>query len=326
MGLAYPKFVDSTGAATGGSGGSGSGSGSSNPWRDWTEIDIHDSSLWQRRDPATGPSQNATISSSGGVLTYDQPNTGAKQIQPGTIKGTLYIAKAHLKPYEESGIAEPSGVGANEIYPEQFSIKVELLLDDKPITGPVGSESSFGYGQYGQIGVGLVHYGSDQSNAPAMPNASTEWAMARVYKNLTADPEANTQASLYKAGYMTGGNQASTTGATWKCQYSPNRDQDHDAIIFQATFGAASRNSVDRCFVHGGSYATTNPRARFLGSSVGTNGNDATAFTGADDRFVHIAIAFCAFNNTSGSIYQLRAKRLRYLIQPLSHREDFTAE
>lgn len=322
MGIGRPKSVDSQGAERGG----GGGGGSTNPYRDWTTIDIHDSSLWQRQDPATGPSQLATISSSGGVLTYDQPNTGAKQIQPGTIKGTMYIAKAHLKPYEECGLAEPSGVSANEVYPEQFSIKVELLCDNLPITGPVGNESGFQYGQYGQIGVGLVHYASDQSNAPAMPGASDGFAMARVYKNANSNPEASTSAGVYKAGYMTGGNQASTTGATWKCQYSPTRDVDHDAIIFQATFGATSRNSVDRCFVHGGSYATTNPRARFLGSSVGTNGNNATAFTGADDRYVHIAIAFCAFNNTSGSIYQLRVRSLRYLIQPIANREDFTAE
>ena len=324
MGLAYPKFVDSTGAATGGSG--GSESGSSNEFRDWTEIDISDSSLWQRRDPATGPAQLGTITSSGGVTTYSLSTTGAKHIQPGTIKGTFYIAKAHLKPYEECGLAEPSGVGANEIYPEQFSIKVEVLLDDIPITGPTGSESSFGYGQYGQILAGLAHYSSDQSNAPAMPGASDGFVMARVYKNLTSDPTASTSTSLYKAGYVTGNAQSSTVGATWKCQYSPRRDADHNALIFQATFGATSRSSVDRVWVNGGSYSTTNPRARFLGPSNGTNGGNSNAFTGASDRFVHIALGFCAFNNTSGSIFSLRVKRVRYLIQPLSNREDFTAE
>ena len=299
--------------------------GGGDPYRDWTEIDIHDSSLWQRRDPATGPSQNATISSSSGVLTYNQPGTGAKQIQPGTIKGTFYIAKAHLKPYEECGFAEPSGVGANEVYPEQFVIKVELLLDDLPITGPVGDTTGGQYGQYGQIAVGLVHYSSDQSSSPAMPNASNEFLLARVYKNGNDDPEADDTAAEFKSGYMTGGNQASTTGARWKCQPSGG-DTRHDALIFQATFGAASRNSVDRCFVNGGSYSTTNPRARSLMPTTGTAGNDATAFTGADDRYVHIAIAFCAFNNTSGAVFQLRAKRCRYLIQPVRNREDFTAE
>lgn len=304
----------------------GGGGGGGNPYRGWTELDIHDASLWQRVDQPTGPARLGTISTDGTVLTYNNSNTGAKQMQPGTLKGTLYIAKAHLKPYEECGLAEPSGVTPNHVYPEQFSIKVELLCDDIPITGPVGSESTFGYGQYGQIAVGFVHYGSDQSGTPVMPNATTEWAMARVYKNQNADPTATTSGGLYKSGYMTGGNQASTTGATWKCQYSPQRDVDHNAIVFQATFGATSRNSVDRCFIHGGSYSTTNPRARFLGSAVGTNGNDATAFTGADDRYVHIAIGFCAFNNTSGSVFSLKVRRLRYLIQPLSNREDFTAE
>jgi hypothetical protein len=304
----------------------GGGGGGGNPYREWTEIDIHDASLWQRQDPATGPAQLGTISTDGTVLTYSNSTTGSKHIQPGTIKGTFYIAKAHLKPYEECGLAEPSGVTPNQLYPEQFSVKVELLCDDIPITGPTGSESSFGYGQYGQIAVGFAHYASDQGGTPAMPGASDGFAMARVYKNLTANPEANTQASLYKSGYMTGGNQASITGATWKCQFTPRRDVDHNAIVFQATFGATSRNSVDRCFVHGGSYATTNPRARFLGSAVGTNGNNATQFTGANNRFIHIAIGFCAFNNTTGSIYSLRVRRVRYLIQPIKSREDFTAE
>ena len=304
---------------------SSGGAASSNPYREWTTIDIHDSSLWQRRDPATGPAQLGTITSAGGVLTYSNSTSGAKHIQPGTIKGTFYIAKAHLKPYEECGFAEPAGVSDNEIYPEQFVIKVELLLDDLPITGPTGDTTAFGYGQYGQIAVGLVHYASDQSGAPAMPNASNEFALARVYKNGNDNPEVDDTAAEFKSGYMTGGNQASITGARWKCQPTGG-DTRHDALIFQATFGAASRNTVDRCFVNGGSYSTTNPRARALMPVTGTNGNDATAFSGADDRYVHIAIAFCAFNNTSGSVYSLRAKRCRYLIQPVRNREDFTAE
>jgi len=326
MGIARPKFVDNKGAERGGGGGGG---GSTNPYRDWTTIDIHDSSLWQRRDATTNSAASSgTITSAGGVLTYSNSTTGKKHISPGAIKGTFYIAKAHLKPYEECGLAEPSGVGSNEIYPEQFSIKVELLLDDVPITGPTGSESdpTNYYGRNGQVLVGLVHYASDQSNAPAMPDASSGFVMARMYKNKVNDPSSTTDTLLYKSGYLTGAAQASSGGATWKCQFNPTRDVDHDALVFQATFGATSRTSVDRVFVNGGSYATTNPRSRFLGPAMGNNGGSANEFTGADDRFVHIAIGFCAFDSDQARVFSVRCKRLRYLIQPISNREDFTAE
>lgn len=305
------------------------GGGGGNPFRDWTEIDIHDSSLWQRRDATVNSAASSgTIVSGGGVTVYSNSASGKKHIQPGTIKGTFYIAKAHLKPYEECGLAEPTGVGANEIYPEQFSIKVELLLDDIPITGPTGSESdpTNHYGRNGQVLVGLVHYASDQSNAPAMPDQNSGFVMARMYKNKVNDPTSTTDTLLYKSGYVTGAAQASTGGATFKCQYSPVRDVDHNAIVFQATFGACSRSATDRVYVNGGSYSTTNPRSRFTGPNFGNNGGTANEFTGVDDRYVHVAVGFCAFDSDQARVFSIRVKRVRYLIQPISNREAFTTE
>ena len=159
-----------------------------------------------------------------------------------------------------------------------------------------------------------------------MPNASTEFVTARCFKNQNVDPTTTTSANLYKSGNLSGNNQSGATGATWKCQFSPRRDIDHNCLIFQATFGATSRNSADRAFIGGGSYSTTNPRARFLGPSSGSNAGNAHKFTGADDRYVHIAIGFCAFDNNSTRVYSIRCKSLRYLIQPISNREAFTAE
>lgn len=299
--------------------------GGGNPYRDWTEIDIHDSSLWQRRDPATGPAQLGSINTSNGVLTYSVATNGAKQIQPGTIKGTFYIAKAHLKPYEECGLAEPTGVGANHVYPEQFSIKVELLFDTIPITGPTGAETTQQYGQKGQVLVGLVHYSSDQSSSPAMPDATNGFAMARMYKNANNNPETNDTTTCFKSGHVTGNAQSSTTGARWKCQPTGG-DTRHDALVFQATFGPTSRNSSERLWVAGGSYSTTNPRARHIGPASGSNAGGSHAFSGASDRYVHVAVAFCGFDNTSGLHFSAKVKRLRYLIQPLSNREAFTSE
>tara|TARA_A100001515_G_scaffold35499_1_gene27675 strand:+ start:6881 stop:7861 length:981 start_codon:yes stop_codon:yes gene_type:complete len=326
MGIARPKSVDSKGVERGGGGGGG---GATDPYRDWTTIDIHDASLWQRRDATVNSAAaSGTITSSGGVTTYSNSATGKKHIQPGAIKGTFYIAKAHLKPYEECGLAEPTGVGANEIYPEQFSIKVELLLDDIPITGPTGSESdpTNHYGRNGQVLVGLVHYASDQNNAPAMPDQNSGFVMARMYKNKVNDPTSTTDTLLYKSGYVTGAAQASVGGATFKCQFNPTRDVDHNAIVLQATFGATSRSSADRVFINGGSYSTTNPRSRFTGPAMGNNGGTANEFTGADNRFVHIAVGFCAFDSDQARVFSIRVKRVRYVIQPISNREDFTAE
>jgi len=304
----------------------GGGGGGGNPYRDWTTVDIHDSSLWQRRDGAGGG--DGTLSSAGGILTYNAANavSGGRQIGTGTNRGTFYILKTHLKPYEECGLAEPSGVGANEIYPEQFSIKVELLMDDLPITGPVGNESDNSYGQNGQVYVGFCHYASDQGGAPALPHHNQEFVFGRCYKNNADDPTGTTSANLYRSGYLSGNAQSSATGATWKCQFSPRRTVDHNCVIFQATFGPTSRNSSDRCWISGGSYSTTNPRARFLGPSQGSNSGSSHQFSGANDRYVHIAIAFGAQTNANGNIFSVRCKSLRYLIQPLSNREAFSPE
>lgn len=330
MGIARPKAVDSKGADRISD---GSGSGSSNPFRDWTEINIHDSSLWQRQD-GTGQSvaSSGTITTDGTTLVYNMETSGKKHIQPGITNGTFYIAKAHLKPYEESGLAEPSGVGANQIWPEQFSIKVEVLLDDLPIVGPSSDTrlpfegSVYRYGVGGQLSVGFVHYASDQGGSPALPGSTDGFVMARMHKHRSGDPSSSTAIDMYKVGYLTGNAQASTGGATFKCQFSPRRAVDHDALIFEGNFGAVSRTNLDRVWVNGGSYSTTNPRARFSGPGTGLSGGSSNAFTGVNDRYVHIALAFSAFDSSNGRIFSCRIRRVRYLIQPISNREAFTTE
>jgi hypothetical protein len=300
----------------------GGGGGGGNPYRDWTEIDIHDSSLWQRTDEiGTGVGSSGTISTDGTTFVYNMEASGKKHIQPGITKGTFYIAKAHLKPYEECGLAEPSGVSANEYYPEQFSIKVEVLFDDIPIIGPVSNpaapiESSVSrYGVKGQVLAGFVSYASDQGGTPGQPSVTDGFC-----------PEASTQTDMYKSGYMTGNAQSSVGGATWKCQFTPRRDADHNALIFQGGFGAVSRTNLDRVWVNGGSYSTTNPRARFLGPGTGLSGGSSNELTGVDNKYIHIALGFCAFDSLSGNVFQIRIRRVRYCIQPIANREDFTAE
>ena len=314
-------------------GGGGGGGGGGNPYRDWTEIDIHDASLWQRQD-GTGNAvgSSGTLTTDGTTLVYNMETSGKKHISPGIIKGTFYIAKAHLKPYEESGLAEPTGVGANQVWPEQFSIKVELLLDDLPIVGPVSDPSHpfeggvLRYGVGGQISVGFVHYASDQGGTPGLPGITDGFVMARMHKHRSGNPSSSTAIDMYKVGYLTGNAQTSTGGATFKCQFTPRRTVDHDALIFEGNFGAVSRTNLDRVWVNGGSYSTTNPRARFSGPGTGLSGGTSNAFTGVNDRYVHIAIGFSAYDSANGRVFQCRVKRVRYLIQPIANREAFTAE
>lgn len=298
------------------------GGGSSQNYRNWTELDIHDSSLWQRQNTRVA-AQNAGLTSDGTVLTYNHETLTNLDIRPGFMLGTLYIAKQHLKPYEECGFAEPSGVGANQFYPEQFSLKVEVLVDTIPITGPASDVSLNGYGQKMMLGVGVVHYGSDQSGSPGA-TGTNQWVFARLHKHLGTNPD-NTEdgTNLYKVGYTSWTGQATTGGARWKCQPSGG-DTRHDALVFQATFGAHSRNSSEHLWTQGGSYSTTNPRARSLMSGNG-NQSASTKFGGASDRYVHIALAFGTFDNTN-TRGQIKVRRVRYALQPIANREDFTAE
>ncbi len=301
----------------------GGGGGGGNPYRDWTEIDIHDSSLWQRQNGPRAAAAAATLTSDGSVLTYNHEVLTNIDIRPGVMLGTMYIAKAHLKPYEECGFAEPSGVGANQFYPEQFSLKVEVLVDTIPITGPTSDVSLNGYGQKMMLGVGLVHYATDQSSAPALPGTN-QWVFARLHKHLGTNPDNSEDGTnLYKVGYMSWTAQGNTGGARWKCQPSGG-DTRHDALVFQATFGPHSRNSSEHLWTQGGSYSTTNPRARSLMSGNG-NQSDSTQFGGSSDRYVHIALAFGTFDNTNCR-GQIRVRRVRYALQPIVNREDFTAE
>jgi hypothetical protein len=173
---------------------------------------------------------------------------------------------------------------------------------------------------------GFVHYASDQGSAPALPDVTNGFCMARCHKHRSGDPTASTAVDMYKSGYMTGNAQAAVGGATWKCQFNPRRDADHNALIFEGNFGAVSRTNLDRVWVNGGSYSTTNPRARFLGPGTGLSGLGSNAFSGVSDRYIHIALGFCAFSSTSGNVFQVRVKRVRYLIQPIANREAFTAE
>jgi hypothetical protein len=56
------------------------------------------------------------------------------------------------------------------------------------------------------------------------------------------------------------------------------------------------------------------------------SGGSSNELTGVDNKFIHIALGFCAFDSLNGNVFQIRIKRVRYLIQPIANREDFTAE
>ena len=318
MGIARPKAVDSKGADRISDGGGG---GSSDPFRDWTELPL-DLSNWQIQNGLGATAKSATVTKDGAIVVYNCPTspTSSTQISPGTARGAFMIYKQHLDPWTECGLTLPSGVSSHQFWPDVFSLTVEVQFDTIPITGPVGSESSNQYGRHIQCGGGVVSYSSDQSGTPALPNASSGFAMFRVYKNGAGNPDnSDDSTNLYKSGYLTGNATGTVTGARWACQPTGGSTR-HDAGVFQASFGPVGLNSANRLLVQGGSYATTNPRIRALQSGTGQTGT-STAFSGADDKYIHIALSFGAQNNTGGNGGQIRIKRVRYLLQCLQNRE-----
>jgi|TARA_R100000482_G_scaffold39091_1_gene13391 hypothetical protein len=323
MGVAKPVVISSRGEKRNAD--QGGGGGSSNAWRDFTSLDITNLSLWEVRHGLGSTAKSATVSLDGDVLVWNCPTspTSSTEIKPGTARGTFLIFKQHLNPWTECGLSLPSGVSANEFYPDVFNLTVEVETDTIPINGPLGSLTGNQYGRHMQIGAGVVSYSSDQSGSPALPDASSGFAMARMFKNLGTNPDNSEDGTnLYKSGYLTGNATGTVTGARWKCQPTGG-DTRHDSLIFQASFGPVGLNSANRLLVQGGSYSKTNPRVRALQSGTGQTGT-ATAFSGADNKFIHIAISFGAQNNTGGNGGSCRIKSVRYLLQPLQNREELT--
>ena len=319
MPIASPKVIDSEGTEKD----SGGGGADTNSWRGWTELSL-DPSDWTVIHGTGTSGKSATVAKVGSFMQFDCPLSPAASIEisQGDVKGTFLIAPIHLKPWEECGIQKPSGVADHDFYPEAFSLKIEMELESPHITGPSGG-SGGSYGRYCQAMVGLVHYASDQSGSPVLPTANG-YTFAKVYKKGSGNPDnSDDTTNLFSSGYVSWNGAGQAQGARWTGQPSAGA-AGHNAIVFQAGIGANSIDSTNRVFTAGGSYSTGNAYARSIQSgSVIQQTSDI--FSGLSDRYIHIAIAFGAFNSQTGLGCQIKVKKIRYLLQPLSNREAMTA-
>ena len=319
MPIASPKVIDSEGTEKD----SGGGQAATNSWRDWTELSLNPSD-WTVIHGTGTAGKSATVAKVGDFLQFDCPLSpnASIEISQTDVKGTFLIAPIHLKPWNECGIQKPSGVDDHDFYPEAFSLKVEMELESPHITGP-GGGSTGSYGRYCQAMVGLVHYASDQSGSPVLPTANG-YTFAKVYKKGTGNPDNdNDDNNLFSSGFVSWNSAGQAQGARWTGQPSAGA-AGHNAIVFQAGIGANSIDSTNRVFTAGGSYATGNAYARSVQSgSVIQQTSDI--FSGLSDRYIHIAVAFGAFNSQIGLGCQIKVKKIRSLLQPLSNREAMTA-
>ena len=288
-------------------------------FRDWTTMSL-DLADWKTSHGPGSTDKSAALTKDGDIIQWNCENSASSSIQisGGTVRGTFLIAKLHLKPWTECGLTRPSGVDEHEFYPDTFNLTIEVQTDTIPITGPTSDATENNYGRLCSLQAGIVHYTSDQSSDPAHP--TTNYAMGRVHKFGSGNPDNDDDnTNLYKSGYVTGNGNGSVIGARWACQPTGGNAR-HDALVFQASFGAVGLNSSNHVIVQGGSYATTNPRVRTLQSGTAQTGS-ATAFSGASDQYVHIALGFGGFNTTGTLSGRIRVKRIRYLLQPINNRE-----
>lgn len=294
--------------------------GGGDAFRDWTTMSL-DLDDWKVSHGLGSAAKSAAVTKDGDIIQWNCEHSATSSIQnsPGTCRGTYLISKLHLKPWTECGLTRPAGVDEHEFYPDVFHLTIEVQTDTIPITGPTSDVTGNQYGRHCELAAGIVHYTSDQSSDPAHPTG-TNFAMGRVFKNLATNPD-NTEdgTNLYKSGYVTGNASGSVVGARWKCQPSGG-DTRHDCVVFQASFGPVGLDSSNRLIVQGGSYSTTNPRVRTLQSGTAHSGT-ATAYSGHDDQYVHIALGFGAHNNTGSLAARIRVKRIRYILQAINNRE-----
>jgi len=296
------------------------GGGGANPWREWTDIPLDDG--WTVIMGTGATTKSATVGMVGDQLHVNFPNVNANiQYIGGTVdKGINMIRSLHIQPWAECDLQVPAGAGSNYFYPEAFLLKLEVQFDDTlPITGPVGSEGSNQYGRYMQCGMGIVRYGSDQSGSPVVPPADG-YDMAIVFKAGTISPDADTGTSAFLSGYSSWNNKGSAGAAKWRCQPGASANG-HDAIAYQVGWQVAGTNWTGQTASQSGSYATQNPYAisTFSGWSHQSN---STKYTG--DQYYHIFLSFGAYNSTASRCGQFRIRSIRYLLQPIDHRNTPT--
>jgi hypothetical protein len=319
MAFGKPISIDPRGNARRADQGGGGGS-DSNEWKDWTDLPLDPSDGWTVVDGAGGGS--ASLGLDGSILKFEQGSSTNMRIQGSEMKGKAMIRSIHLKPWEDAGIATPSGTAANLFQPESMIFKLEVQFDTDG-GGPINGDSGNGYGNHLACLAGLTGYSSDQSGSPTIGGTGVLWLGAMVHKNAGNEPSGSTSTSLYKGGYRTYfTNSGTVTGYTWKNMSSPPAGA-HDALVFCTPPLRKEASANGRNDIFAGSYASG---AAFYPMAVSgqTIYDNATKLSDTSiQNFWHICLWF-GTNSTSGGSGVIRIKKIRYILQPLQNREPLS--
>ena len=298
----------------------GGGGGGGNPYKDWIELGVNpDDGTWVRRHGSTDGQYCTAVKSTdvgGDLLTVEMHGDGgtgvdgAFQMTGNTKNGFFLIQKAFINPFAAAGMVLPSGQQSHWIDPEKFLIKLEVVLDTIPITGPSGAGGS-DYGEHLQLDAGMCVYGSDQSNAPAIPGNNQNLA-ASMWKS-SADPTSSGNA--FKAGF----NNYQGRGASWakfKCQ-SGHATTGCDALVWVAGLPLPARKALQQTMV-AGAYSRPDPfgDVKMYGNTNNSN------IDWRNGKWCHFYIGFGGYTNnaTRGTI---KIRKIRYICQPITGRVAF---
>ena len=156
----------------------GGGGGGGDPYKDWIELGVDpDDGTWVRRHGSTDGQYCTAVKSTdvgGDLLTVEMHGdggtgvNGAFQMTGNTKNGFFLIQKAFINPFAAAGMVLPAGQQSHWIDPEKFLIKLEVVLDTIPITGPSGAQpGGSNYGDHLQLDAGMCVYSGRPVERPS---------------------------------------------------------------------------------------------------------------------------------------------------------------
>ncbi len=286
---------------------------------DWIDLPLDPQNGWTRVN-GTVDGQYCDANVVNDVLVVDMHGNGGTGVNGSfrhtgnTKEGFMLIRSDYIDVFADAGMQRPASEPAHRLQPEKFLIKLEVVFDTVPMTGPAGAPpGGSNYGNVLMVDAGIAHYASDQGGNPVMPGNHENLA-ATLWKTV-ADPSSS--GNVFKSGH----NNYQGTSATWtkmQCQATYGTTG-CDTLVWIAGNPLHKRRNLSQRLL-AGAYSSTDPYGDATLALY--ENNSVSAFL--DDRYCHIAITFGAYNweLTRG---QIRIKKIRYCVQPILGREPFTA-
>jgi hypothetical protein len=301
--------------------GGGGGGGGSNPYKDWVELPLDPAdNYWTVLKSGNSNINDVTVDLHSGHMRIDFAGSSNRQtrIQGSQNNGVTIVKKTHINWWAEAGLDVPSGKTAYGLQPEAIQFKVEVQFDQT--NGPISTASN-GAGPHGNalsVCVGFQAFADDQNGEPTTGGTDTTWGGAYIYKNLSAVTSASTNANMFKSGYRSyWTNGVNAGGKLWRGQ-STSGATDNDAIALATVpLRTSAESSTGKIAFTGGGYSTGDPFGQLWSSSFAFSDTFTQTL---QDHYLHLAL-FIGGVDTTATRGQIRIKRIRMLIQPLSHRE-----